>query len=94
MKLFTFIGKSLDHIENLTDSLATTIIKASDTAGVYVDTSLEVAKQERTVTLAESMLEGKVRIAELQRKLKNIGDNKEDKTSSAVDDAQALLNSL
>ena len=57
-------------------------------------TSLEVAKQERTVTLAESMLEGKVRIAELKRKLTNIADTTEEKSSDAVSDAQALLNSL
>ena len=93
MKLFAFIGKTLDHVENLTDSLATTVVKASDTAGVYVDTQYEVAKQERTVTLAESILQGKVRIAELKAKLDTAGSPAVE-SSTAEDDAQALLNSL
>ena len=95
MKLFAFIGKTLDHVESLTDSLATTTIKASDTAGVYVDTQYEVAKQERTVTLAENILLGKVRLADLKRKLDEAQNGTATTTSSsATDDAEALLNSL
>ena len=95
MKIFAFVGSVLGHVESLVNSVATTTIKASDTAGIYVDTQYEVAKQERTVTLAESMLQGKVRIAELKRKLSEAkSDTEATSSTSATSDAEALLNSL
>ncbi len=94
MKIFSFIGKTLDHVESLTDSLATTVISASDTAGVYVGTAHEVALQERTVTVAEAMLEGELRLKELKARIAKAGEAVETTTSSASADAKTLLDSL
>ncbi len=88
MKLFTFIGKSLDSVEGITskligekglvDSLITTTVTVSNTVGEYANIQLAVAEQEKPIALAEARFEGQARILELRKKIdaiSKVGDN-------------------
>ncbi len=92
MKLFTFIGKTLDDVQALTGSLLGTTITVSNTVGQYATIQLSVAKQEEPIALAEARFEGQARLLELRKKIDNI--NKADDTPVSDISIDDLLTSM
>lgn len=95
MKIFNFIGKTLEHTETFIDSVAGAVVSGSDTLGVFAETAKLNALVEQTASVAETKLECKIRLMDLQQTILNM-ENGVDVDRPAVTEKSVtdLINSL